>query len=103
MKLSERVGEALRTPAQRTVAYVLTFGLGALALSLLLSWAATNLAERALPPPPPKALASATNLGRPIGLPAASTKTPAAPAVSKTEGSKARADRGNDSPSGAGN
>ncbi|MBM4374811.1 MAG: hypothetical protein FJ095_06980 [Deltaproteobacteria bacterium] len=104
MKLSERIGDALRTPAQRTVVYVLAFGLGSLAVSLLLSWAATSLAERALPSSTstPKDLASAATSGRPLALPAASARLPGSRALSKTGGSKAGADRGNDSPSDAG-
>jgi hypothetical protein len=104
MKLSERIGNAMRTPAQRTVAYVLGFGLGSLAISLLLSWVATSLAERALPSATsgPKELASAAASGRAATSPAAGAKTPAARALSKTGGSKAGADRGSDSPSDAG-
>lgn len=103
MSLSDRLGDALRTPAQKSVAYALAFGLGSLALCSVLSWIATAVAELALPSAAtaaPKDVASALASGRPAsGVAPAAKSALSGRGLSKTGGSKAGADRGNDSPS----
>lgn len=106
MALTDRFAEALRSPGQRTFAYILGFGLGSVVLSAALSWAAVSATEWVLPSKStgaPRDATSASPSGRGLAPLASVTKPSLSPrTLSKTPGSKAGPGRGNDSPSSSG-
>ena len=107
MALSERLGETLRSPGQRTVLYVVAFGLGSLAISGFFSWLAVSVAESMLPSAtsaaaPKDAASPSASVRLPLGLSSASKPSSGPRTLSASPGSNAASGRGNDSPPNAG-
>lgn len=107
MALPARLQELVATPGRRIAMSMLGFGVGALLVSVIVSWLAISVAESVLPSPTaggPKAASSASGASRPpAGLSSASRAAGGPRPFSKTPGSKAGPGRGNDSPSDSGN
>jgi hypothetical protein len=102
--LSDRLGSpAPRSLLKKTLIYVLAFGLGALALSALLGFALTSLAEGMLPKPKERPAAVKPDAKTKTGddeLPEPGKSFKPGKPVSPPSGSKTRPPRGNDAADG---